>query len=121
MALLAPLGPRFPLLWTDARVPDPPLLDPVDPPEVLDRSRRSEMTEKGSLQILPSSSRKAKWDGPTSIWATGCPMDPKTPPPAKPAAEFGTGMNTNALSLSRNNLGFAWIQVSDLKFGNVRD
>ena len=59
--------------------PDPPdWVKPISELEVRLRSNRSEMTEKGSLQTRPSSRRKAKWDGPTSIWVTR--TDPKAPP-----------------------------------------
>ena len=63
-------------------LPPPPPLPPLPPDpllllfllEVLLRSSRSLMTEKGSLASLPSSNRSAKWDGPTAICLTSSRM-----------------------------------------------
>ena len=48
--------------------------------EVRLRSNLSEMTEKGRRQTLPSSRRKAKCEGPTSIWDTSTDEVPNEPP-----------------------------------------
>ena len=55
--------------------PWPPWPDPKDPPDPavvpeldLFKSKRSEITENGNLHNRPSLSKKAKCDGPTSIW-----------------------------------------------------